>query len=51
MLNKSAIAIICIFLFAFNAYAGSDGELLLKKKYTDKCILVDNFVIFIFIYF
>jgi phospholipid-binding lipoprotein MlaA len=32
MLKKSTIAIICIFLFTFNAYAGSDGELKLSNK-------------------
>jgi phospholipid-binding lipoprotein MlaA len=32
MLKKLTIAIIYIFLFAFNAYAGSDGELVLKKN-------------------
>ncbi len=32
MLKKSSIAIICIFLFAFNVYASSDGELKLGNK-------------------
>jgi phospholipid-binding lipoprotein MlaA len=32
MLKKLTTTIICIFLFAFNAYAGSDGELTLKNK-------------------
>ena len=32
MLKKLPITIICIFLFVFNAYAGSDGELVLKNK-------------------
>jgi phospholipid-binding lipoprotein MlaA len=36
MLNKSVIAIICIFLFAFDAYAGSDGELKLSNKEDSK---------------
>ena len=31
MLKKLTIAIISIFLFVFNAYAGSDGELVLNK--------------------
>ena len=31
MLKKLITTIICIFLFAFNAYAGSDGELALNK--------------------
>ena len=36
MLKKLIIAPICIFLFVFNAYAGSDGELILKKKEASK---------------
>jgi phospholipid-binding lipoprotein MlaA len=32
MLKKLTITIICIFLFVFNAHAGSDGELALKKN-------------------
>jgi len=32
MLKKLTTAIICIFLLAFNVYAGSDGELTLKNK-------------------
>ena len=32
MLKKITIASICIFLFIFNAYAGSDGELTLNNK-------------------
>jgi len=32
MLKKFIISSICIFLFVFNAYAGSDGELVLKNK-------------------
>jgi phospholipid-binding lipoprotein MlaA len=32
MLKKFTITIICIFLIAFSAYAGSDGELALKNK-------------------
>jgi phospholipid-binding lipoprotein MlaA len=32
MFKKLIITMICIFLFAFNAYAGSDGELTLKNK-------------------
>ena len=32
MLKKITIASICIFLFVFNAYAGSDGELTLNNK-------------------
>ena len=32
MLRKFTIAIIFIFLSAFNAYAGSDGELALNKS-------------------
>ena len=38
MLKKSIIAIICIFLFAFNAYAGSDGELKLSNTDDPKVI-------------
>ena len=36
MLKKSTIVIICIFLFAFNANAGSDGELKLSNKEDSK---------------
>ena len=36
MLKKLTIAIICTFLFAFNAYAGSDNELKLSKKEDSK---------------
>ena len=32
MLKKLIITSICIFSFVFNAYAGSDGELALKKN-------------------
>jgi phospholipid-binding lipoprotein MlaA len=32
MLKKLTIAIVCSFLFVFNAYAGSDGELVLNKE-------------------
>ena len=32
MFKKLTITTICIFLFVFNAYAGSDGELALKKN-------------------
>jgi len=32
MLKKLTIALICIFLSAFNTYAGSDGELVLNKS-------------------
>jgi phospholipid-binding lipoprotein MlaA len=38
MLKKLTITIICIFLFAFNVYAGSDGELTLKNKDEQKKI-------------
>ena len=31
MLKKLIITIVCLFLFVFNAYAGSDGELVLNK--------------------
>jgi phospholipid-binding lipoprotein MlaA len=31
MLKKLTITIVCLFLFVFNAYAGSDGELTLNK--------------------
>jgi len=36
MFRKLALAIICIFLFVFNAYAGSDGELTLANKKQSK---------------
>ena len=32
MLKKLTIALICVFLSAFNTYAGSDGELVLSKS-------------------
>ena len=36
MLKKLTITIISIFLLAFNANAGSDGELALKKDHHKK---------------
>ena len=36
MLRKLAITIISVFLLAFNANAGSDGELVLKKDQPEK---------------
>ena len=36
MLKKFIISSICIFLFVFNAYAGSDGELVLNNNETKK---------------
>ena len=36
MLRKLIIAIISVFLLAFNASAGSDGELVLKKEQPKK---------------
>ena len=32
MLKKLIITSICVFLFVFNAYAGSDGELVLNNS-------------------
>ena len=43
MLKKLTILLFSIFLFTYNAYAGSDGELVLKKNNSDAQDIKDCF--------
>ena len=46
MLKKVTILLFSIFLFAFNANAGSDGELALEKNKSETLNTKDCFIVF-----